>query len=302
MNENHNNHDLHIALNDVRALGMTDEERARIKDRILSTAPAKSGAEKISGSTAAPLVVPMKRSPLNLSILFGALIAVVLLVGAGAVSGAEGALPGNALYPMKVGFLEPLRTSFAGTGEKLAALQSSLVNTRLNEAETLATAGELNDAKREEIEQLLDRHTVALNQALDTVRTESPQRAGALTATLQASLALHARILDQFIAFASTTPATTTPASSRMHASARAAAHLKAEADMHVADPHAPWSQQLPSTTTSDFIIKNMKGSNMSAAVINGSNATTSPDKLPLEMINQRASKPDTNLIHKKTR
>lgn len=178
-------------------------------------------------------------------------------------------------------------------------MESSLVNTRLDEAETLATAGELNDAKRQEIEQLLDKHTVALNQALQTVETQSPEKANALTSALQASFALHTKILDQFIAFASTTSTTTTKASSRMHMSAEAAARLKAQAEVHVRDPHALWTLPLPTTTTSDFILQNMKGSTMSAAVINGSNATTSPDKLPLEDIHKASPKPNQSIFKK---
>ena len=272
---------------------MTDEERARIQARILSTAPAHTGAEKFSG--------PVRRkNPFGFSALFGILVAIVLVVGAGFMTAAQGALPGDGLYPMKVGFVEPLRTSFAGTGERLAALQSGLVNTRLDEAETLATAGELNDAKRQEIEQLLDRHTVALDQALQTLETESPQKVSALTTALQASLAFHTKLLDQFIAFASTTATSSTKAASRMHMSAEAAARLKAQTDMHISNPRALWTLPLPTTTTSDFILKNMKGSDMSAAVINGSEATTSPDKLPLDDINKANPKANQNVIKKR--
>jgi hypothetical protein len=171
-----------------------------------------------------------------------------------------------------------------GTAASLARVQASLVNTRLSEAETLASAGRLNDAKRLQIEALLNKHTIAFDQALDTVSTESPENVSVLTSAMQATFALHAKFMNEFTAYASTTGTSSNTASIE---------HLRQETDLHVADPRAPWALPTPSATSSDFIMQNFQGRELPAAAISAANrSSTSPDKLPIRDIQKANPSP----------
>jgi hypothetical protein len=273
--ENTNKHSLDTAIQNVRSLRMAADERARILERIHSTAPAQTGAEKILGEPVA--AERPSHSPIKMFLMIaGILAALVLLVGGGLATASGDALPGDLFYPMKVGFFEPIRSSLAGTGASLASVEADLVNTRLSEAETLATAGKLNDAKREQIEALLNKHTIVFDQALTGVQGTSPQKASALATAMQATFQLHAELMSQFTVYASTT------GSSTAAANADAIEHLKKETDLHVVDPRAPWVLPVPATTSSDFIIQNFSDKGMPAAVIEAATASSSlPDRVP---------------------
>lgn len=239
-------HILDTGLKELRSLRMTADERARILDKILTTAPAHTGAEKIlaTGMQQAPRAA---KSPfVYLSMVIGTLAAVLLLIGGGTATAAGSALPGDLFYPVKIAVLEPARLSVAKTAASIARVQAALVDTRLSEAETLATAGKLNDERRVQIEKLLNKHTVEFTQALDTVETESPHAVSALTTALQATYELHAKLMHQFTVYASTTDA-------------EVIKHLKRETDMHVADPLAPWAMPVPPAADQDMSTQNFK-------------------------------------------
>lgn len=274
MNEKENNlRDFDSAIRDIRSIRLSAEERARMKSRItMRRAAPGTGAAEVLGLPSRPRrPVKSPLGPRRLAQWAGGILAFILVVAAGTVTAAGTSLPGQALYALKTGVLEPVRGAFQGTGPALASWQAALVNTRLSEAESLAAAGKLDDAKSAEIERLLDRHTVAFHQALQSVQTQSPQQASALQTALQVSVALHAKILSQFIAYASTTVTSTA-------ASARAAARLKAEADLHAADPMSPWSFVPPqATSTSDLILQNVKGADLQAAVASSTSAILPP-------------------------
>jgi hypothetical protein len=223
------------------------------------------------------------------SFIVGTFAAVVLLAGGAFVTAAENALPGDQFYDMKVGVLEPMRAGFMHTSEAVAHFESSLVNTRLHEAETLATAGKLNDAKREEIEALLDKHTASFNQALAGVEAQSPEKAGVIASAFKATVELHSRIMSQFIAVASTTGK-----------DVEAVQHLKAGADSHVKDLRARWTMPLPATTSEDFIMRNTAGSDLTAAAAGWAASTSTPGKLPIEAIDQASPQPNPAIYKKK--
>lgn len=160
---------------------------------------------------------------------------VLALGGSSLAMAADIALPGDAFYPVKVSVVEPIRGAFKGRAAGLASWHASLVTTRLTEAETLAGEGELNDARREEIEKLLDTHTVAFTRALGEVEKEdSPATAEGLTTTFKSSIITHVRLLNDITAYASTSASST---------SARSARDLKEKAALHVNDVGASWTK-----------------------------------------------------------
>lgn len=87
-----------------------------------------------------------------------ALIAIMLMVGGGTSYMAEGAVPGDLLYPVKIEVNENVKSVLAFSNEAEAKLQAELVAERLEEAEKLALRGELNAAVTADIQNRVKAH------------------------------------------------------------------------------------------------------------------------------------------------
>lgn len=84
----------------------------------------------------------------------------LLLVGGGASTfAAEKAVPGDVLYPVKVGINEPVAAVFAGSGEAQARHHARLAVRRVQEAEVLRARGALTPETEEELSAKIDAET-----------------------------------------------------------------------------------------------------------------------------------------------
>lgn len=109
----------------------------------------------------------------------------LLIGGTQATFAAEGALPGDILYPVKVVIAEPVALAFSASGEEKATLSARLATRRVEEATSLSQKGKLNEKKAEELARRFESH-------IDTIASE----ADALEAKgeIEASLALRATV------------------------------------------------------------------------------------------------------------
>ena len=87
-----------------------------------------------------------------------ALLLVFVLSGGGSFA-AEGALPGNFLYPIKVKVNEKISGIFAVGSLKKAERESELIDKRLEEVKVLSKSGELSDEKIKIVEDQISIHT-----------------------------------------------------------------------------------------------------------------------------------------------
>ena len=92
-------------------------------------------------------------------------VALVLfvLVGSGAGIFAQNSLPGDALYSMKININEKMESFLAVTTRQAAEVDAIQATRRLDEAETLATKGELTDAKNKVIQDSFSNKVISLN-------------------------------------------------------------------------------------------------------------------------------------------
>lgn len=80
------------------------------------------------------------------------IVLIIIGYGSSAALAAEGALPGDVLYPVKTKVVEPLaRLVVARTPEREAAFETKLLERRLREAEALDAAATLDTPLREEV-------------------------------------------------------------------------------------------------------------------------------------------------------
>ncbi len=138
--------------------------------------------------------------------LAGAALMIVLVAGAGTSYAAQGALPGEILYPIKINVNEALQASLATTPQEKVALDASLANTRLDEAEELATQGKLTPENNVIVQQGLASVTEDFNTNLTSIASSTPAsvaQIGDAQAGLDAALSAHASVLADI---ASSTP------------------------------------------------------------------------------------------------
>src|SRR5581483_8271791 len=91
--------------------------------------------------------------------LASALAAVLIIVlGSGTAYASEGALPGDALYAVKVHGTEPALGALAVSDEAKAQWHATVAQTRLEEAETLASQGKLDATTSQELAANFDEH------------------------------------------------------------------------------------------------------------------------------------------------
>jgi hypothetical protein len=98
---------------------------------------------------------------------------------------ADNALPGDPLYTFKIHVNEEVKGAFLTTPAKKAAYQTSRIEERLNEVQTLAQTKTLTRAKQETAQKALDSHLTQLSQELSKT---DPAAALAVTDTLKAAI------------------------------------------------------------------------------------------------------------------
>lgn len=82
----------------------------------------------------------------------------VLVVGIGTVSAAQGALPGDILYPVKVNIAEPLEAALAVSQSGKAEANARFAERRVREIEVLAERGTLDATTTEQVARNFEYH------------------------------------------------------------------------------------------------------------------------------------------------
>src|SRR3989344_1056270 len=147
-------------IEEIKKIGLTPTEKSAVLSRIFEKTPIQK---------------PIK-APWFQNILIGrhlqpvlAFTLIFILGGGGLALGSNKALPGDILYSLKVGAVEPLVGSFMLLGEAKANWQVSLATKRLTEAGSLAAGGRLDETKQREIERLIEKYTLTLKADLKII-------------------------------------------------------------------------------------------------------------------------------------
>ncbi|MBY0538720.1 hypothetical protein K2P47_04990 [Patescibacteria group bacterium] len=126
----------------LKDIKLSDSSRARIQHNLHEYAAFHSVRE---GETSRSIgVVPNGAS--LFSFKFASMPFVILLavmIGGGTSLAAQGSMPGDFLYPVKIGFNENIREALAVSVDSEAKLQANLLEERLEEAQKLQAEGRL---------------------------------------------------------------------------------------------------------------------------------------------------------------
>lgn len=119
-------------------------------------------------------------------------LAVLFLVTLPAL--AENALPGDALYPIKVRFNEELRGAMTSSPYQKIEWETERLERRLAEAQLLADNGRLTAVAETEVANAIKQHTEAARASIDTIRRQDNEEATLAEITLASALEVSAEV------------------------------------------------------------------------------------------------------------
>lgn len=130
----------------------------------------------------------------TMPVIAGILIA--LLAGGGISAAAEGSLPGDTLYPVKVNVNEEVRAWLALSAEARAEWEAERAERRLDEAAKLAAEGRLDAETRANIEARFEAHAERVVQRAERFEeSDRPIAAAEVSSRFEASLRAHEQVL-----------------------------------------------------------------------------------------------------------
>ncbi len=179
---------------EAQNIRMTHAERSLMKERLLA---------EMHGLTPSPFATPspyfsfvMPAWPVGRPrVMVPALVLVLIVVGGGAAYAAEGALPGDLLYPVKVNINEPVRSALAFSDESKADVHAALAVRRMQEAETLAADGQLTVAAKAELATNFDAQASEVQRIAAVVEEKDPVAAADISARFASNVAAHGAVI-----------------------------------------------------------------------------------------------------------
>jgi len=123
-------------------------------------------------------------------------VALIAILFFGGVSYAAGvALPGDTLYPIKVGFNEKVQAVFNVSNESKVRFETKLAEKRLEEVEKLSLRGPLEVSVETRIKQRFESHAIKVNERIEKIALKDVSKALNLASDFEGSLNAHEAIL-----------------------------------------------------------------------------------------------------------
>lgn len=159
---------------------LTDEESENIKSDILRRVFARSAMQTFSP----------KISPFSYFMKFVPNVLILLFILSGGVSyAARNTLPGDFLYPFKIGVTEKVQGFLLVSTKEQAKFEIILVERRAEEAIKLVKTGKMDDKKNASINDSIEKHTASIKQKVEELKVEDKIAAKEVVGTLAVSLA-----------------------------------------------------------------------------------------------------------------
>lgn len=145
------NNSEHNFIQKLKEIRLGDGARTRIREELvayseLHSMPAVEAAPFNSFAFLGGVLAHSRKLAVGVVVF-----ALIVATGSATAIAAENAVPGEALYPVKVQITEPARVVLAGSGEAKARIHATLAVRRVQEAEILRTRGELTKETESEL-------------------------------------------------------------------------------------------------------------------------------------------------------
>lgn len=168
-------------LSKLNNLKLSDSSRARIENNLLEY--AKFHSVRVGEDSRSIKQVQRSTSLFTFKLAYMPfIILLTVMVGGGTSFAAQGALPGDFLYPVKTEINEPVRSVLAIGANAEANLQAKIVTERIAEAEELEAEGKLDSDARARLSASVQAHLAkaekALEKSKDDVRDNTKSKIG----------------------------------------------------------------------------------------------------------------------------
>lgn len=186
----------------LKSVRLSATDRAALRDRLALHAAGHPAPVRVSVftrlfHTTARTQVPSPYYSLIFKPMPIAAIALVLaLLGGGTSFAAEGALPGDVLYPVKVHVNESVQEALAFSSESKANVNADLAARRLDEAQQLAAQGKLSTTTAATLAANFKTHADKADAEVEDLAKDDPTTAAEIDSSLSARFAANRDILD----------------------------------------------------------------------------------------------------------
>ena len=185
--------DMKNNFNDLeKNMTLTPEERSRMQRTIRSymeMKPIRSAQHVARAWSIAPYFSPR--------LISGALVAALFASSAGISYAAQGSLPGDWLYGVKVNINEPVQGALATSAQAKSDWAITVASTRLQEAATLAAEGKLSTSTQEDLKQNFDEHATVAAQIIAQQASTSPDTGATSAISFEAQLSEYQQVLAE---------------------------------------------------------------------------------------------------------
>lgn len=195
-----NNDQFQRMLDVLRGAKLTHHEREMIRSELQTYMRAHPAKAPFLLRALDVVTFTMRASVLRPRFQFAALsLFLVFALGAGTSYAAEGALPGNPLYAVKIHVNEQIEGAFAVSPQAKAQWNAQLAARRLQEAEELASQNKLNAAASATLAAGLNEATNNFDTSVAALASSTADVATAtdLQSSMEATLAVHAQVLTE---------------------------------------------------------------------------------------------------------
>lgn len=175
---------------EINALRLSDAERSLMR------------ANLVAHMAANPLPTPSPYSGILSPFQYGSLrpfafaLVALFMVGASTVIAAEGSLPGDLLYPVKINIIERVEAAFATSAESKAAFAVELADRRMGEVAQLNASASSTPIRDEESRARVVKAAKYAEDAIAELENENPQAAAQENARFSATLEAHSDTLE----------------------------------------------------------------------------------------------------------
>lgn len=171
--------------------------------RYMREHPVRLEMSEPSDAGAASLLERLRLSFSSLRLMPALAFALLLLIGGGATSfAAEAALPGDALYPVKIHVNDGVRRALAASAEAEAELDARLTERRLAEARELAAMGSMDTELQERVAVSIETQVERTRDSIAALSEDDEGVALAAQAStrLQSALAANQNVFERISA------------------------------------------------------------------------------------------------------
>ena len=161
---------------------------------------------------------------------------IIALVGVGTSFAAEGTVPGDLLYPIKVHVTEPIRGVAAISGSAKASWDTEVASRRLEEMSKLASKGSLDSDTRVELESAIELRTGEVEKRVESLQKENDlETAAEVSSELEVTLRVHEQVLSQIAEDNENIRTEITPAVAKIRNAADSANKIRSSIDSRIA-------------------------------------------------------------------